>query len=125
MEFDYDDLANEVNELLNEFGAQHTIKRVEYTGDDYINGTIGSAITTSGTITGVKFGDTVAKQVFNITDLASGVHMIFYASAVDATFEPSKDDLIEIDGSDYLVVSTDPTNPAGIDCLYTLLIRRQ
>lgn len=114
----YSDMASTVTELLAEFGAPVTIRRV--TGGTYSPSTDATtgATTTDLAATGLV-RDYRAGQIDGTTIRRGDRELV-----LDATVTPTVDDTVLIDSAYWDIVNVRAINPAGTPVAYFVQVRR-
>ena len=119
MSFDYADLRETARELLEEFGQSMTFSRKSASVYDNETNTFPSTPVTF-TDKGVIFP--FGKGVSNVNGsiIQTGDQEVFWQGST----EPKPTDNLTVNGVDYNVIAVMPIEPAGVNVLYQIQVRR-
>ncbi len=122
MKFDYRPIADEVIELIYEFGTEMTmhIPGTEGTWDPVTEETTGGNPPTQRKFQGVKIAPTTDYAQSVGTGMIEARDMLIY---MEPAFEPKMDYSVETDGERWNIINIITEKPADVPILYILQVR--
>lgn len=115
----YNELAIEVNDLLEEFGAEFTIKAPGVYDKNTLTVGEPTSRTAFGVVSSSEFGSNIATQIYAISQLSSNQ----YSKSVlilTASTNPKPQEKVVVDGKEYELAKARPVRPAEVTVVYIL-----
>ena len=124
----YDDIIQQANDLLTEFGQVIPCKRVNNTFDG-ITGAATAGAPTTQNVTGavLNVNSSTAKKLDDTLKaaLVAGRLRRVLISPANLTFEPTLNDILTFQGSEWDIKDMNLLNPAGQLLLITAIVERR